>query len=434
MKTIVAFATPLFNSAIHIIRVSGNDCFFILSKVCKNKINKESNTIQRNFIIDKNKIIDDVLLNVFVAPKSYTGEDSIEINCHGGVVVSKMILELLIRSGCHEAKPGEFSQRAMLNNKINYQQVEAINNLIHANNEISVSFAINGVIGKDSKIIEIFREKIFDIIGSVEVNIDYPEYDDVIDMSHNIIKERINLLKEELQNIMSNSIKLQPIFKGLKIAIIGKPNVGKSSLLNLLSNMEKAIVSEVEGTTRDVVESHILLNGVDIVLLDTAGIRNTKDNIEKLGIEKTFQAMEIADMIIYLKDGDGDFKIPEFINKEKIIEVYNKSDIKKWPNQINISVKNKEIDDLLNLIKNKIDNIDYKNINTLVLQSDRQINILKRIISNIEELITELNDKIPLDLSIQKLENILNDFDKILGKTMHYDKLDEMFTKFCIGK
>ena len=435
MKTICAIATGLVNCAIHIIRVSGDNAFEIVNKITKNEIKKEGFIIQRNYIMDNKKIIDDVLLNTFVAPKSYTGEDLIEINCHGGVFVAKKIINLLIKNGCELAKNGEFSQRALLNKKISYQQIEAINNLIYATNDDATSIAINSVLGKDIPIIEELKDQIFNIIGTLEVNIDYPEYDDVKQLSNEDIIKTLKNIQNKLKKILDDSYKIQPIIRGLNVAIIGAPNVGKSSLLNLLSNKEKAIVSNIKGTTRDIVESEIIFDGIKLNLIDTAGIRKTKNKIEQLGIKKSYEAIDNADIIIHLKDSLNDsFKIPNEINKDKIIEVYNKADIKKIKNKINISVKNNDISELLKSIQLKIKKIDYSKINNLILQSDRQFEIIKKILYLIDEIIIELKNNIPLDLVIQKIELILNEFNSFLGKTLQYDKLDEMFKKFCLGK
>ena len=436
MKTICAIATGLVNCAIHIIRVSGDDCYEIVQKICAHPITKQGFIIQRNLIVkDQSQPIDDVLLNTFVAPKSYTGEDLIEINCHGGMVVAKQILNLLISYGCEMAKHGEFSQRALLNKKMNYQQIEAINSLIHADNEIATSFAISGALGKDSAELLRLREQIFHIIGSIEVNIDYPEYDDVPQMSSAEIQQILMSVKQTLTTIAHNTQTLQPIIKGIKIAIIGAPNVGKSSLLNLLSHQDRAIVSNIQGTTRDIIETEMTWNGIKIVLIDTAGIRKTDDEIEKLGIQKSYEAINQADFIIHLKDRlDDDFTLDASINREKIIEVYNKADLKTFPGKINISVKQQQIAPLMQLIEEKINHIDYHQINTLILQSERQIQLVNKILQQLDLTIAELQQHLTLDLIIQKLEMILAAFDELLGKTLPYDKLDEMFSKFCLGK
>lgn len=437
MKTIVALATPLINCAIHIIRVSGPETYEILSKVSKKEIKKEAYTIQRNFIIDNGEIIDDVLLNCFVAPRSYTGEDSIEINCHGGVIVSKMIIDLLIKNGCEMANRGEFSQRAMINKKINYQQVEAIDNLVHAKNKMVAKVAINAVVGNDSLKIKKLRDLLFNIIGSIEVNIDYPEYDDVPEMTSKDIIKTLDEIKKQSIVIVEKSKEFMPYINGVKIGIIGMPNVGKSSLLNLLSKEKKAIVSDKKGTTRDVVESNIIFDGLNIKLLDTAGIRDTTDEIENFGIEKSYDVINSSDLLIIMKDNnssDIDKSLKEIIKDKNYIIVNNKSDIKKDDKYINVSIVNNDIKDLLNEIKNKIKKIDFDNYNDLILQSDRQINLLSKIIFEVDLIIEELNKNITLDLIQSKLENIIFIFNNILGITFEYDKLDELFSKFCLGK
>lgn len=435
MKTICAIATGLINCAIHIIRVSGKDAFKIVQKIAKNKIIKKGYIIQKNYLIDKHEIIDEVLLNTFVAPKSYTGEDLIEINCHGGIFIAKKIINLLLKNGCEMAKNGEFSQRALLNKKVNFQQLEAINNLINSTNDITNQIAISSLLGKDISYIENLREKIFNIIGNIEVNIDYPEYDDVKNIEYNDVKKTINYIKNELKKILDISFKIQPIINGIKIAIIGAPNVGKSSLMNLLTKSDKAIVSNIKGTTRDIIETEIIFNGIKMILIDTAGIRYTNNKIEKKGIEKTLKVLDEANLIIHLKDAkNSKFEIPKKIDKEKVIEVYNKSDLQKVKNKINISVKNNDISSLISAIEKKLEKINYTKINHTILQSDRQFQIIQKILFIIDEINIDLNNKITLDLIIQKLEIILNLFDQFLGKELKYDKLDEMFKKFCLGK
>ena len=384
MKTIVANATPLINSAIHIIRVSGPDTFKIMDKILEKKIKQQAYSIQHNKIIENNQIIDDVILCVYLSPKSFTGEDTVEINCHGSVLITKKIINLLIKNGAYQAQPGEFSMQAMLNNKMNYYQIEAMNNLINSQNEIASRLSVNSLLGNNLNKLKEIRDKFFHIIGNIEVNIDYPEYDDVPELNHRDIVNMLIPLKKEIISIYENSKRILPIFDGYKIAIIGEPNVGKSSLLNLLSNDEKSIVSTIKGTTRDVVESNIIINGINVKLLDTAGIRNSKNKIEKLGIEKSLRTIEKADLIIWLLDASNNTKnkiIEESIKSKNYIEVYNKSDIKKIKNKINISVKNKDIKQLLNKFDEILNN--YNNIkqqDELILQSTRQIDLLVNIL------------------------------------------------------
>lgn len=438
MKTIVANATPLINSAIHIIRVSGPDTFKIMDKVLEKKINKKAYTIQHNKIIENNQVIDDVILCVYLSPKSFTGEDTVEINCHGNVLITKKIINLLIKNGAFQAKPGEFSMQAMLNNKMNYYQIEAMNNLINSQNEIASKLSINSLLGNDLDKLKTIRDKFFYIVGNIEVNIDYPEYDDVPELTHNDIVNTLIPLKKEITNIYENSKRILPIFDGYKIAIVGEPNVGKSSLLNLLSNDEKSIVSTIKGTTRDVIESNIIINGINVKLLDTAGIRNSKNKIEKLGIEKSLKTIDKANLVIWLLDASNNNKnkiIEESIKSKNYIEVYNKSDIKKVKNKINISVKNNDIKQLLNKLDEILNNYNIvKKQDDLILQSTRQIDSLGNILFEIDELQKGLEDNQSLDLLIINLEKIIDCFNNILGINFEYDKLDELFKNFCLGK
>ncbi len=436
MNTIAAIATPLLNCAIHIIRVSGPDCFKFVQKICEKKIRKEPYTIQRNFIIDNDKRIDDVLLNVFVKPKSYTGEDTIEINCHGGVVVAKKILNLLISNGCVRAKNGEFSQQAFLNNKLSYMQIEAINNLIHAESDKVVEIAMNSIAGNDLDVIKKIRSEIFDIIGSIEVNIDYPEYDDVPNYSHKEIYKKLTLLKKEIDKIIKSSKKIIPIFNGLNVAIIGKPNVGKSSLLNLLSNSNRAIVSDIKGTTRDVIESKVNFNGILINFLDTAGIHEqSKDKIEKIGIEKSKQTINDADLIIWLVDNDKDNELIKLLSNKNYIKVFNKSDINNYKKGlVTISVKNRDISNLNKELEKHLAKISNFKSGELILQSTRQITLMEKLSIIVENLLEQLKNSISLDLLQTQFEECIIVIDNILGVNFKFDKLDELFSKFCLGK
>ncbi len=437
MKTIVAAATPLLNSAIHIIRISGPDTFTILNKVSAKPIELKPNTIQRNQIVVNNQIIDDVLYNVFIAPKSYTGENLVEINCHGNVLITKKIMSILVLNGAEYAKPGEFSMQALINQKMNYSQIEATNNLINATNEVASAYAINAVLGYDNKKIQELKDKIFMITGSIEVNIDYPEYDDVPQYTNQEIIDMLNPIVNELNDIYNTSNRLQPVFSGFKVAIVGKPNAGKSSLLNALTKKEKAIVSDIKGTTRDVVESDIVLNGISIKLLDTAGIRESNDAIESQGIKKSLDAINEANLVIYLKDSTDIEDDPHILNSIKdkdYIEVYNKKDLKEIPNHINISIKNNDINELLDVLEQKINTITYNNDSSLVLQSSRQINLLKKVIDTLNEIKVDVANGVPLDLVQTSFELSINLLNEILGISFEYDKLDDLFKNFCLGK
>lgn len=438
MKTIAAIATPLFTSALHIIRISGPDTFSIVNNIIKRPLKIKGYTIQHNQIIDNNNIIiDDVLLNIFVKPHSFTGEDSIEINCHGNPLITKQILDLLVLKGCEYAGPGEFSMQAMLNRKMNYFQIEAMNNFINARNLTSTNLSFNAMMGHQLDQLINIKESIFKITGSIEVNIDYPEYDDVPQYTNKEIVEILEPIIVKLNKIYLDSKLIEPIFNGLKIAIIGSPNVGKSSLLNLLCKQEKAIVSERKGTTRDIIETEINFDGITLRLLDTAGIHETNDEIEKIGIEKTKQVINQADLIIWLVDNSviqtNDQVFNALLIEKKYVQVNNKSDLKKVHGMLNISVKNGDIQELLLFIKKEISSIKLPD-NILVMQSERQISLLNKILYSLNNLIDKLSNNEMLDLLQSDFEAIILWFNQILGTEFEYDKLNELFKNFCLGK
>ncbi len=437
MRTIAAIATPLINSAIHIIRISGPDAFKIVQKICKQKINMLANSIQHNFIIDKNlNIVDEVLLNIFLAPKSFTGENVIEINCHGGNVVTKKIFNLLLINGCNAAKNGEFSQQAYLNNKISYMQIEAMNNLINASTEKAADISIKGLVNSNNNSIKKIRDKIFDIMGSIEVNIDYPEYDDVPNYTNKQIIKMLEELNQQIRLIINDSKIIAPIFHGLNISIIGLPNTGKSSLLNCLLNDEKAIVSDIKGTTRDIVEGRLNFCGLPVNLLDTAGIRKSTNQIEKIGIQKTWDVINKSDLVIYLIENyKQNQTIVDSLKNKKVIKVNTKADKYDYPkNEINISVKNKDINSLIKRLKKEVEKIVNFSTNDLILHSDRQIVLMEKIEENISDAINNLKADATTDLILFNLEKSIKLFNNILGYNFDYDKLDELFCKFCLGK
>lgn len=439
--TICALATARMNCAIHIIRISGPNTYKIVNKISSKKINKSKFKIMRTNIIDNNEIIDDVLINLFVAPHSYTGEDTIEINCHGGVLVADTIISLLIKNGCDLANRGEFTMRAMMNKKIDISQIEAINNLIHAQNKYSLKGSINALTGKVSESLKLLRNELFMLIGQIEVNIDYPEYTDVEQINIDNSKLVIDKLLLKLKKILINSKRFIPLNEGIKVAIIGEPNAGKSTLLNTLSKSDKAIVSNIPGTTRDVVESIISIDDITLKLFDTAGIRQTNDIIEKLGIEKTKKYIEDSELILLLQPLDNlkNSLIHNIdLNNKKYIVVYTKSDlVTTLPtlknNEVIISAINNDIESLISKIKLLFEVEDFDNSDMNVLQSKRQIDLLENIIFILEDILTVLPID-PLDLILEKMNLVLNKFNQILGIDGEYDFLNELFKNFCLGK
>ncbi|MDR0752910.1 MAG: tRNA uridine-5-carboxymethylaminomethyl(34) synthesis GTPase MnmE [Mycoplasmataceae bacterium] len=455
-ETIVALATGMINCAIHIIRVSGEKTYEILNKVCKKQIKKKGYTFELNDIVEKNNSkvtkIDNVILVKYIAPHSFTGEDLIEINCHGGIFLANKIINLLIKNGCKLAKPGQFSKQAFLNKKINLNQANAINNLIKANNDFSLSLANNGLSLQTVKKLENIEEDFFKILGQVEINIDYPEYDDIPNLSNIQIIKLLKEIKDKLiqiDNISSIGLKYS---NGINVCILGKPNVGKSSLLNALTSEEKAIVSNICGTTRDIIETKINIDGITLNIFDTAGIRRKNINkIEKIGIEKTLDLIKKVDVILLVFDGskkinENDKYLIEIAKKtnKKIIYIINKNDLIKknkgmkkknneLKNPIYISAKNNDILTLIKELKKQLPKFNL-NDNSIVLQSQHSISILKSIINNIDDVLKIFKEKESIDIIMEKLHQIHNDFLTLLGKNEDYDFIINMFANFCLGK
>ncbi len=438
MSTIVALATAPMNCAIHIIRVSGPKAFEIINKISTIKIKKETFKIWYTILKDDNQILDEVLINTFVAPKTFTGEDLVEINCHGGIVVANLIIKTLIKYGCQPAQRGEFSRRALLNKKMDLSKIEAINNLVNAKNELSVKGVIGALLGRVSQSIAEFKHELFMIIGQIEVNIDYPEYDDVEQVDAIILKQRLLSLDKKITKIIDQSKKFLPINKGIRVLIIGKPNVGKSTLLNALCNEQKAIVTDIPGTTRDVIESSINIDNITLNILDTAGIHLTNDFVENLGINKAKALIDKVDLILYLipANEQQDLELYDLIKKQKHLLVYTKKDLVDQydDKQIYINAKNNDIQSLIDEIKKLFYVQEFDNANIDVLQSQRQIGILENVHYLINNAILNLEKGDTLDLIVTDLEFCNLRLNELLGISSEYDFLDDLFKNFCIGK
>ncbi|MDR2568308.1 MAG: tRNA uridine-5-carboxymethylaminomethyl(34) synthesis GTPase MnmE [Mycoplasmataceae bacterium] len=442
-NTIVALATAPLNCAIHIIRVSGPKAYIITNKICLNKIKKNGYTIERNKIVENKQILDDVLLMKFVSPKSFTGEDLIEINCHGGLYLAKKIISLLIKNGCVYATPGEFSKRAFLNRKISIVQAESINNLINSESDMGIKIANNGLNPKATEQLKVFVEELFMMIGQVEVNIDYPEYDDYPVLDEPTLVKKLENILTKLKNISNESKKLIKFISGINVAIVGKPNVGKSSLLNAFLDEEKAIVSNVSGTTRDAIEAKASINGLTINFIDTAGIRNkTRNKIEKLGINKSLQMLEKSDLVLFLVDGskpmdEQDKEIFAKIKKLSYILVYNKSDLikKQKSDGVCICAKQKQITPLINEIEKKFQTIKTLNYDSVILQSSTSIATLDKTIKNLELCLKNLKDKKHyIEESIELLKSSYEEILQIIGDPTELEFIEKIFSKFCLGK
>lgn len=441
LKTIVALSTPLMKSAIHLIRLSGHDAYEIINKITDKTITKKTHTIQYTNIVDENnKKVDDVLIFKFVAPKSYTGEDMIEISCHGSIFIVKKIIDLLITNGAVLAQKGEFTQRAYLNQKINLLEAESINNIINANSETGLKIARNPIDNKLAQKLEKIADDLFQIIGQIEVNIDYPEFDDLPDIKNQTIISKLITASKWLKKLTANTLKVLPLMHGINVAIVGKPNVGKSSLLNALLNQDKAIVSEISGTTRDTLEYEVEINGLTYNLIDTAGIHKTNNKIEKIGINKAKENIDKSQIVLFLVDNSksidkNDEDIYQLVKDKKHIIVLNKADLKAKQKRfkgIEISAKNKNIKALLEAINSLNSNLSIDNID--LLPSDNDVKIINHCVDLLNLVISELKKNQPIDLFITFLHQVLDNINDLLGKSEHYDFIDELFKNFCVGK
>lgn len=448
--TITAIATASGVSAINIIKVSGKESIEIVNKIFKGHDLTVSNTytIHYGYIEYNNEKIDEVLVSVFKSPKTYTGEDVVEINCHGGLATTNKILEILLTSGCRLAEPGEFIKRAFLNGKKDLIEVEAVEDIINAKTEKARKMSMNGVSGILTDMIKNLKEKILSIIANIEVNIDYPEYEDAIEITNNILKEKIKEIETSLNKILKESEKGKLIKNGIKVGIIGKPNVGKSSLLNRLLDEEKAIVTDIEGTTRDIVEGTIYINGIPLYLIDTAGIRKTDNIVEQIGVQKSEKIIEEADLIIAIFDGskeitEEDYEILDKINSKKVLVIINKQDLntkidlskfEKY-NIIKCSVKNNQNIEKIYEEINKMFNLNELETNDLTYISNaRQISLVKKSLEIIKEIKKQNENQTPVDLIQIDLQNLWETLGEIIGDSYKEELLDEIFSKFCLGK
>ena len=444
--TIVAISTALGEGAISIIRVSGDDAINIVNNIFKGKdLSKvSSHTINYGHIIYNDEIIDEVLVSVMRSPKTYTKEDVIEINTHGSIAVVNKIMEILLLSGCRLAEPGEFTKRAFLNGRIDLTEAEGVMDLINSETELTRKMAVNELSGKVSKLITDLREKIVALISNIEVNIDYPEYEDIEVVTIDKIKNQVQEMKEELTNILKLSEDGKILKDGIKTVILGKPNVGKSSLLNTLLEEDKAIVTDVKGTTRDIVEGSIIVGGVKLNLIDTAGVRKSSDVVEKIGIEKSLKLIEEAELILLVLDSSEEltkedkFLLDKTKDKKRIV-IMNKADLKnnnKYNEDvIRISAKtNQGID----LVKDKIKELfnvgSFLNKNLTFFTNVRQISLLKSAIESLEEVERGVNEKREVDMIEIDLKLAWERLGDIIGANYTEELIDNLFSRFCLGK
>ena len=448
--TIAAISTSLGVGAISIIRISGNKSIEIVNKIFKGKnLNEvESHTINYGHIYDNNKIIDEVLVSIMKAPKTFTTEDIVEINCHGGIATTQKILELLLLNGCRLAEPGEFTKRAFLNGRIDLLEAEGVMDLINSKTDQARDLAINQVSGKISNMIDNLRKDIVEILASIEVNIDYPEYEDIEEVTNKDLKPKIELLKKKIEKILNDSKNGQIIKQGIKISIIGRPNVGKSSLLNNLLDEEKAIVTDIEGTTRDIVEGTINLNGLILNIIDTAGIRKTDNVIESIGVSKSINLINKSDLILYVLNNNEplsqeDIDLLNKIKNKNYIILINKIDLENKlnldlldnMNYIKISIKeNIGIEELKNKILEIFNLEKIETTDLTYLTNARSISLLKEAYQSIITSQNAIEANIPPNIVEIDLKEAWDKLGEIIGKTYQDELLNQLFSQFCLGK
>lgn len=447
--TICAISTALGVGAISIIRVSGDEAIDIVNKIFdKDLTKKESHTINYGHIVYKGEIIDEVMVSIMKSPKTFTKENIVEINSHGGVAVTNKVLEILLLEGARLAEPGEFTKRAFLNGRIDLVEAESIMDLIESKTETSRKLAISGMEGKVSKLVKNIIDNLVKVNANIEVNIDYPEYEDIEIVTKEKIEEMSKYINKELTKLLNESENGKLIKDGINTLILGRPNVGKSSILNKLIEEDKAIVTSVAGTTRDIVEGQIRVNGILLNIIDTAGVRETEDIVEKIGVEKSLSLVNDADLIILVfnnneKLTDEDKKLLEYTKEKKRIIVINKIDLE---NNLDISnLKNERIvkisalkDSGIENLKNEINdmfNLEEINLGDFTyLSNSRQISLVKKAVEISKNLEDALNNDVPIDLLEIDIKEICEILGEIIGESYDDKLIDTLFSNFCLGK
>ncbi len=439
---IVAIATSRLEAAISIIRLSGKGCIAFVQQFFTGKImDKASHTITYGFIKDQDEKVDEVLVNIYRGHRTFTGEEMVEINCHGGIFITQKVLNLCSKMGARMAEHGEFSKRAFLNGRIDLSQAEAISDLISAKNDYASQLALRGIQGNISHFIEDLKEDLIQIITQIEVNIDYPEYEDVEELTAESLLPKSIQLQEKMNHIIDSSKNVHLLKDGISTVIIGKPNVGKSSLLNALLDEDKAIVTDIAGTTRDIVEGTIRLDHIVLNMIDTAGIRDTDDVVENIGVHKSKELVHKADLVLLVLDGSQpltqeDYELLELSKDTQRIIVINKKDQGeiKDIDGIAISAKNHDIEPLIQKIKAMFELGQITSSQDDILANARQIQLLEKANQSLKNAIQAMQEYVPTDLIVTDLYESWESLKEILGERAKEDLLDELFKRFCIGK
>ncbi|MDX7997436.1 tRNA uridine-5-carboxymethylaminomethyl(34) synthesis GTPase MnmE [Bacillus subtilis] len=459
MDTIAAISTPMGEGAIAIVRLSGPEAIQIADKIYKGPKGKtlssvESHTIHYGHIVDRpsDRVVEEVMVSVLKAPRTFTREDVIEINCHGGIVTVNQVLQLALREGARLAEPGEFTKRAFLNGRIDLSQAEAVMDLIRAKTDRAMNVAMNQMEGRLSALVRRLRSEILETLAHVEVNIDYPEYDDVEEMTHQILVEKATAVKKEIEALLRTSEQGKILREGLSTVIIGRPNVGKSSLLNNLVHEAKAIVTDIPGTTRDVIEEYVNVRGVPLRLVDTAGIRETEDIVERIGVERSRQVLKEADLILLVLNyseelSEEDVKLFEAVEGMDVIVILNKTDLEAKidtervrelangrPVVTTSLLKEEGINDLEEAIQSLFYTGAIESGDLTYVSNTRHISILQQAKRAIEDALSGIEQDVPIDMVQIDLTRCWELLGEIIGDSVHESLIDQLFSQFCLGK
>lgn len=454
--TIAAISTPPGEGAISIVRMSGEEAVSIAQKVFSGKdlTQAKSHTINYGHIVDPktHEEIDEVMVSLMLAPKTFTREDVVEINCHGGIVATNRILQLLLVNGARLAEPGEFTKRAFLHGRIDLTQAESVMDLIRAKTDRSMKIALNQLDGNLSHLIDSLRKDILDVLAQVEVNIDYPEYDDVEEMTTRLLREKAIEIKQRIEQLLKTASQGKIMREGLATALVGRPNVGKSSLLNHLLHEDKAIVTDVAGTTRDVIEEYVNVSGVPLKLIDTAGIRETDDKVEKIGVERSKKAIEQSDLVLLVLNAaesltKEDLELIRLTNDKKRIIILNKTDLEEKLDRKELAkisenapvyatsiLKNEGVEALEEAISKLFFNGIENSQSTVMVTNARHIALLKKSQNSLDSVLEGISSGMPVDLVQIDMTEAWNLLGEITGESYEDELLDQLFSQFCLGK
>lgn len=457
--TIAAISTPMGEGAIAIVRLSGDEAFIIADKLFKGVggkrlIDVASHTIHYGHLVDpkKDEIVEEVMVSVMKGPKTFTKEDVVEINCHGGIVSVNRVLQLVLNNGARLAEPGEFTKRAFLNGRIDLSQAEAVMDLIRAKTDRAMNVALGQMEGRLSKLINRLRQEILETLAHVEVNIDYPEYDDVEEMTHNLLLSKASNVREEIKKLLQTSEQGKILREGLSTVIVGRPNVGKSSLLNSLVHENKAIVTDIPGTTRDVIEEYVNVRGVPLRLLDTAGIRETEDIVERIGVERSRQVLKEADLLLLVLNYSDELSVEDenlfkAVEGMDVIVIINKTDL---PQKIDLNrvnelskahkivttslLEDRGVDELEEAISSLFFAGSLEASDMTYVSNSRHIALLNQSLNSIEEAINGVESGIPIDIVQIDFTRTWELLGEIIGESVHESLIDQLFSQFCLGK